>query len=404
LKNVADTEAYTAFDHVFSKTVRSLSRVIGLRRITQPFWGRWRASGVDDRIIFQFLDRVGTIDNWASAASGIIAEQVDAIETLRSREQFSHGALVKALRDLSYLCHMAQWGSLPLNDERRQLYRMARDYYVEAETLAFGNRYARINIPWKGQVLFGNFHKQQSSAPLIVIIHGMDGCKEEHLATELALYECGFSTLCFDGPGQGEALMLSGILWDENFHNSISAAIDVATEAGSADISSVGVSNVGVLGISVGGMWALRCAADDPRIAAVFDLGGPIHTRRFPSFPFLIKTRICQMTGARRQKDLEIVLAKNNLESDNVLGKINTHVRIVHGDRDRVVSIADKTWLLEKLQAAAKLRQDPPSEVSLRIIDSGDHCCTGHADVVRQDLIAFFTRTLLASGRVTAAH
>jgi pimeloyl-ACP methyl ester carboxylesterase len=218
------------------------------------------------------------------------------------------------------------------------------------------------------------------------------------------LYERGFSTLCFDGPGQGEALMLSGILWDENFHESISGAIDIATETGPADISSVGVSNVGVLGISVGGMWALRCAADDSRIAAVFDLGGPIHTRRFPAFPFLIKTRICQMTGARRQKDLEIVLAKNNLESDTVLSKINTNVRIVHGDRDRVVSIADKTWLLEKLQATAKLRQDPRPEISLRIIDSGDHCCTGHADVVRQDLIGFFTRTLLASGRITIAH
>ena len=399
MKNVADTEAYTAFDHVFSKTVRSLSRVVGLRRITQPFWGRWRASGVDDRIIFQFLDRVGTIDNWASTASGIIAEQIDAMETLRNRGQLSRDATIKNLRDMSYLCHMAQWGSLPLNDERRQLYRMARDYYVEAETLAFGNLYARISIPRKGQVLFGNLHKQRSSAPLIVIVHGMDGCKEEHLATELALYERGFSTLCFDGPGQGEALMLSGILWDENFHDSISSAIDVAAKAGLADISSVGS-----LGISVGGMWALRCAADDRRIAAVFDLGGPIHTRRFPSFPFLIKTRICQMTGARRQKDLEIVLAKNNLESDTVLGKINTNVRIVHGDRDRVVSVADKMWLLEQLQATANLRQDTRHEISLRVINDGDHCCTGHADVVRQDLIAFFTRTLLASGQLTIAH
>jgi hypothetical protein len=64
MRNISDTEAYTLFDHVFSKTVRSLSAVVGLRRITQPFWNRWLASGIESEVIFEFLDAVGTIDNW----------------------------------------------------------------------------------------------------------------------------------------------------------------------------------------------------------------------------------------------------------------------------------------------------------------------------------------------------
>ena len=45
MKNVADTQAYTLFDHVFVQTVRALSAVVGLKRVTQPFWSRWYASG-----------------------------------------------------------------------------------------------------------------------------------------------------------------------------------------------------------------------------------------------------------------------------------------------------------------------------------------------------------------------
>ena len=65
MKNSDETATYTFFDHVFSNTVRSLSRVIGLRKITQPFWARWLASGVSRDVIFRFLDELGSIDGWA---------------------------------------------------------------------------------------------------------------------------------------------------------------------------------------------------------------------------------------------------------------------------------------------------------------------------------------------------
>ncbi|MDT9121221.1 hypothetical protein RSW84_27645, partial [Escherichia coli] len=66
---------YTVFDHVFVHTVRALSRVVGLKRVTQPFWNRWFASGVDEDVILQFHDEVGTIDNWAATAEGVVARK-----------------------------------------------------------------------------------------------------------------------------------------------------------------------------------------------------------------------------------------------------------------------------------------------------------------------------------------
>src|SRR5258705_9473222 len=84
LKNVSDTEAYTVYDFVFSKAVRSLSNVVGVKRITRPFWDRWRASSIGDETIFRFLDGIATIDNWASVASKIVDDEVAAFERARA--------------------------------------------------------------------------------------------------------------------------------------------------------------------------------------------------------------------------------------------------------------------------------------------------------------------------------
>lgn len=382
MRNVAETQAYTLFDHAFVHTVRALSSVVGLKRVTQPFWNRWFASGVDEDVILQFLDEVGTIDNWAATAETVIARKQAEYDA--AAPGLSPPERIAALRKLSYLGHMAQWGCLPITPQRVALYRLARDRYCEAETLAFGPAYRRHAFAWAGGTCYGNLHLQASPAPLIVIVHGIDGCKEEHLSTELALHAAGYSTLCLDGPGQGEALLIDGIMWTPDFHRFLSAALDQLE-----GLEGVDVSRTGLLGISIGGMWCYQAAARDARIGAIFDLGAPLHTRKFPSLPFLIKTRLCQVTGARTEPEIARVLAQNNIEDAALLGAIGAHVRMVHGERDRVVSTADKQHLLAQFEAAGH-----PREASLRIIAGGDHCCTGHYDAVRSDAVDFFTRVL----------
>src|SRR5262249_51027720 len=157
---------------------------------------------------------IATIDNWASVASRIADEEIAAFA--RGRAGLPRDQEVAGLRRLSYLCHMGQWGSLPVTEEKLRLYRLCRDLYIEAETLAKGACYARIEVPGKGRRLHGNLRRPLAAdrpAPVVIIIHGIDGCKEEHLATELCLQDAGLAVLGIDGPGQGEALLLDGILW-----------------------------------------------------------------------------------------------------------------------------------------------------------------------------------------------
>jgi 2,6-dihydroxypseudooxynicotine hydrolase len=298
---------------------------------------------------------------------------------------------IAGLRRLSYLCNMAQWGSLPITVKKLRLYRLCRDIYVEAETLANGTRYRRIDVPWNHAWLHGNVHlpaTKDHPAPVVIIVHGIDGCKEEHLATELALQEAGLCVLGIDGPGQAEALLLDGIIWSEDFYHMIGAAVDVLAQDRAID-----TTRVGLFGISIGGMWALRAATADARVQALYDLGGPINTKSFARLPFLIKTKMCQVTGARDAQAIADVLGKNSTESDAILSRVACAVRIMHGGRDRVVNVADKQWLRDRL-----LHFGNAPDVSLEVIPGGDHCCTGYATQIRADMAAFFRRHLIGPG------
>jgi pimeloyl-ACP methyl ester carboxylesterase len=251
-------------------------------------------------------------------------------------------------------------------------------------------------VPWRGRTLRGNLHvpaDRRRPAPLVIIIHGIDGSKEEHLATELALQDAGLAVLGLDGPGQGEALLLDGILWSEDFPDVVGAALDVL-----AGDSAIDTTRVGLFGISIGGMWALRAAAGDPRICALYDLGGPINTKAFARVPFIIKTRMCQVTGARDAQTIAEVLASNSTESDAVLSQVACAVRIMHGGRDRVVAVSEKEWLRDRLLQFGRV-----PEASLEIIPGGDHCCTGHAAEIRADLTDFFFRRLIDAAPGPAA-
>lgn len=381
--NISDTEAYSRYDHFFVAGVRSLSRVVGMRRLTKPFWNRWRAGDVDDDVLFDFLNSIKSLDDWPDAADRMLIKA--EAELSNGRDRMSQQEEVQALRRLSYMANLAHWGILPINAQKIASYTRSRDAYIEAETMAFGPRYQRVDIPWKGQVFHGNLHIPATSpAPLVVLVHGIDGCKEEHLATELALLQAGLAVLSFDGPGQAEAFLLGKTLWTPNFSEVISAAIDAIVAL------NVTTQDVGVMGMSIGSLWAFEAASKDTRIKAVYDLGAPINTKAFARIPFILKSKLCQITGARTDAEIQKVLLQTYIDKVEILRGVTAAVRIVHGTKDRVVSQRDKEWLRDTFQELGQVR-----ELSMHLIKDGDHCCTGHIPEIRRDMAAFFTRRLL---------
>jgi dienelactone hydrolase len=382
MRNLSDTEAYSLYDHCFAGAVRTVSHLVSIRNMTKPFWERWRASEIEDRHLFGFLDSIRSFDDWPMAAQRLV-DSGPIRDTI-----LSDAAWIAELRRHSYLCNLAQWGILPLNDQKRMAYRGCRDAYIEAERLAFGSQYRRLPFYHGGRMFFANVHLPKTgadTAPVALVVHGIDGCKEEHLATELALAENGLVAVGFDGPGQAEALLLSGLKWTADFPQVISALLDALAAAGSGD-----TRRAGLLGISFGGLWSYQCASQDGRIRAIYDLAAPVNAEGFARIPFLLKTKICQVSGARTEAALQRVFALNRVDTPELVSGVSGAVRMVHGGRDRVVPIELKARFRDILERTGRV------QVSWQEYPDGDHACTWHFPEIRRDVCRFLSDSLSA--------
>ncbi|TAN20391.1 MAG: alpha/beta hydrolase [Actinomycetota bacterium] len=141
-----------------------------------------------------------------------------------------------------------------------------------------GHTIERLTIPFHGQTLPAFYHYRNESDPLLVYIPGMDGTKETSSIGPLAspFLSRGFRVIAMDGPGQGEARTLNGVLLrTDNYVSALRAVLDHLQSLGrwSGD-------GVWVIGSSLGTRWALEFAASDNRVkglallhAAFGDLG-----------------------------------------------------------------------------------------------------------------------------------
>ncbi|AXF23377.1 hypothetical protein CUJ89_23415 [Burkholderia pyrrocinia] len=383
MRNLSETDAYSFTDHVLSRAIFALSRVVGVKNITRPFWNRWRAALFDQNTLDRFLAAMSGLSDWPTKGEEFLQGEIRQVEAMLPG--MSNDEIVAHYRRLSFLAHLVQWGCLPLSDVKMRAYRQCRDFYLEAERRAFGARFARLRIDWQGRPMWANLHlperpQPSRKIPLAVIVHGMDDVKEEHLASELLFSDAGFAVLCIDGPGQGEAFLLDGMTWPENFEEAIVACVD-----GLSDYPQIDTEGYSVAGISWGGMWAYKIAAIDLRVSAILDLGGPVDAREFNKLPFFLKSKFCQILGITSMDEARRAANGFAVRDIAMLGRVRAHVHIVHGGRDPLVSVADKTWLRDTLNGLGGA-----GDVKLTLFADGDHCCTQYVAEVRRAAAADF--------------
>ncbi|MFD3664851.1 alpha/beta fold hydrolase [Streptomyces sp. NPDC058659] len=96
----------------------------------------------------------------------------------------------------------------------------------------------------------------------VVVVPGLDSAKEEFLDLVDALLARGLAVYAMDGPGQG-ALAATTTLTPA-YEQVVGRVVDA-----------LGVPRVGLVGLSLGGYFAARTAALEPRVAAVATVSGP---------------------------------------------------------------------------------------------------------------------------------
>jgi dienelactone hydrolase len=131
-------------------------------------------------------------------------------------------------------------------------------------------RAERIEVPLDGGRVVGNLRRPsgEDRPPLVLLVPGLDSTKEEFFRLENVFLDRGMATLSMDGPGQGEAGYDLPIRPD--YDVAVTAVLDAL--AGRPDVD---LDRVGLLGVSLGGYYAARVLAFEPRVKAGVGLSGP---------------------------------------------------------------------------------------------------------------------------------
>lgn len=217
----------------------------------------------------------------------------------------------------------------------------------------------RVLIPYDGIELPALLRKPAGvdRAPVVLMIPGLDSVKEELQSTADYFLRRGMATLAIDGPGQGETEFVRNI--EPAYEKPAGAAIDWLEKRPDVD-----ASRLGLYGVSLGGYYAVRVAAHEPRLRATIELAGTYSlVDNWDNRSSLSRGAYRKRSGARddaeaKERSRAIAMAG--------LGKlIKAPILVMHGKKDPIAPF----------QGAEKLAAETPS-AETAFFEDGNHGMT----------------------------
>ncbi len=234
-----------------------------------------------------------------------------------------------------------------------------------------------VAIPFRDITLPAYLRKPRGAGrpPCVVLLGGLDTTKEEQLVISTLCVERGLATLAFDGPGQGETYERMKLT--PEFDQSIYAVLDYLERRPDVD-----AGRLGIIGRSMGGHYAPKAAALDPRIKAAVAWGAMYHLRNWATMPALTQQGFAYVTGARTVEEARPFFDSVDLEG--LASRITCPLQIVHGGLDPITPTENAT----RMQAEAK----GPTE--LVFWEDSLHCAHDRAHICRPAMADFMLRHL----------
>lgn len=232
----------------------------------------------------------------------------------------------------------------------------------------------------RGLNLEGVFYPAGSNKA-IIIAHGFSSNKDREHFLKIAdsLNNAEFAVLRFDFSGCGES--------DDD---SISVEKEVDDLKSAIEfVKKKGYGNIGLLGVSLGGLIALRAFGKSTKALVLW---APVTDKKRPS----AEKEIVKANENVRMKDNEFLVYKkdgkefkigknyfeerDSVDRKKLLSGINCPVLIIHGDQDQTIPLESSKTAIKKLPKGSKLE----------IIRGADHKFSEYADEVIRLSVKWF--------------
>jgi 2,6-dihydroxypseudooxynicotine hydrolase len=316
---------------------------------------RFTSQGVDYNDFVRTTQAITTWAEWLDAwrATGDLHAELAQEAEARGRSLSAGEAWVRAA-----LCyHFAKF-----------VWMVDMDKYRATANKAVSSLYAahkhldptaeRLEIPFDGITMVANLRRPSTDRqpPLVILLPGLDSTKEEFFNWENVFLQRGLATVSLDGPGQGET----------GYHSAIRPDYEVAVATlldSLADRNDLDLKRIGLVGVSMGGYYAPRVAAFEPRVKAVAPIGGPYNFGEcWDQLPLLTREAFMHHSGATteaegRERALQLSL-------QGVAERISQPMLVIFGKLDRLIP-----W-----QQAERLAAEAP-QAELVMYPDGNHVC-----------------------------
>ncbi len=246
----------------------------------------------------------------------------------------------------------------------------------------------RVEFPFGSTYLSALYAKADNAspdhpAPCVVEFDGFDVQKEIIFTCGMpeALTRRGVSTLIVDHPGVGEALRLQGLTVDLKTERAAGAAIDYLET-----LPEVDCSRIGMLAMSMGGYYAPRATAFEPRIKACVCWGGnydwgAVQRMRYENsaagrpIPHFWEHFKWALGVDTVEEGLKIA---DQITLRGILDRITCPILITHGENDRQIPLKYAQMTYDDCV------NSPRRELKIHTAEEGaaEHCGTDNTPLV----------------------
>jgi dipeptidyl aminopeptidase/acylaminoacyl peptidase len=325
---------------------------------------RFTSQGVDYNDFFRTTSRVEKWEDWCRewVATGDMHDDLAAKAEAKGNLVSAGEAYIAAA-----LCyHFGKFLFQDYHDEYMSAGRKSIDSFSEGLKL-LDPAAEHVEIPFDSMTMVGTFRRPPNlnKPPLVLLLAGLDSVKEEFFHWENVFLKRGLATVSLDGPGQGECGYNSFIRPD--YEAAVSTALDVLCKRHDID-----VNRIGLAGVSLGGYYAPRAAAFEPRVKAAVGICGPWNFAQCWDFlPSLTRAAFQYHSGAKNEEAAKA--SANKLSLDGVAQRIKQPLLIIHGKLDRLIP-----W-----EQGQKIVNAVGSNAELAMFENGNHVCNNIPFVYR---------------------
>jgi dienelactone hydrolase len=287
--------------------------------------------------------------------------------------------------------------------DRAATYAKALDTFKRAMTLG-DHAVERVEIPYEGSTFPALYCRAPGDGPKPVVVYcnGLDSSKELLYWSKLphALAARGISSLCVDQPGTGEALRLNNLPATPHSEKWASPAVDWLEKQPDVD-----PARIGMTGISLGGHFAPRAVAFEPRFASGA-VWGANHNwaevqqkrlRREGENPVPhYWAHVMWVFGATDMDDFHA--KSKDMTLNGVMDRIKVPFLVTHGEKDRQIGLEYAHQSFEQLTNC------PKRELKIFTAREGgvEHVGADNMSFGRDYIADWFAETL--GGRTSAAR